>query len=174
MSLEVDQASQLLIGLLDCVCDALNASQNPCKCPCRKFINVGETVWDSCCPDGQLWANVERIFTYETFPILSPRPTNCQVPLAADAVIGLLRCAPTMGNNGEPPTPDAITNSAINFYADAMTIYNGLVCCLLPTRKCQEFAMGAQRFIGPRGGCVGVETRLTIQLTDPCFPQNLS
>jgi hypothetical protein len=169
-----DLASQLLIGLLDCVCTALNASTSLCKCPCRKFINVGETVWDQCCPDGQLWASIERIFTYKTFPIAASNPEGCQTPLAADVVIGLIRCAPTMGNNGEAPTPDELTNAAIEFYADAQTVYQGLICCLIPTRKCQEFAMGQQRFIGPRGGCVGVETRLTIQLTDPCFPRNLS
>ena len=169
-----DLASQLLIGLLDCVCTALNASSNPCKCPCRKFINVGETVWDDCCPDGQLWVSMERTFTYEKFPIASAYPTGCQSPLAADVVVGLIRCAPTADAQGNPPTPDNYTNNAINMYADAQAIYQGLICCLLPTRKCQEFAMGAQRFIGPRGGCVGVETRLTIQLTDPCFPRNLS
>lgn len=169
-----DLASQLLIGLLDCACTALNASNSNCKCPCRKFINVGETAWDQCCPDGQLWANIERIFTYKTFPIAAANVEGCQTPLAADVVIGLIRCAPTMNTNGEAPTPDQLTNAAIEFYADAQAIYQGLICCLVPTRRCQEFAMGAQRFIGPRGGCVGVETRLTIQLTDPCFPQNLS
>ncbi|MEV5085633.1 hypothetical protein AB0K74_45340 [Streptomyces sp. NPDC056159] len=51
-----------------------------------------------------------------------------------------------------------------------MMVYNALMCCLPQTgARGRRFVMGQGKILGPQGGCVGVEQRLTVVLPG-CAP----
>jgi hypothetical protein len=109
---------------------------------------------------------VERLFAYNAFPAPAG-PVNCYPPLAVDLVVGVLRCAPTVNDQGEAPTCEALGESSARVYEDAYAVATGILCCLVPDHKLRPFVMGAQRPVGPAGGCAGTETRFTVALVDP-------
>jgi len=160
-----DLIVRLTQELLDCCCSALE--KTACGCPGRAFVSAGAVAHDDCCAcDGQLWVGVERVFAYDRFPAPAGMLT-CLPPLAADIVIGVIRCAPTVDDNGNPPTVDALNASSAQVYEDAYAVMNGVLCCLAPTSKARPAVIGNQRPVGPAGGCVGTELRLTVALVDP-------
>ncbi|MGP3957014.1 hypothetical protein ACTWPT_13515 [Nonomuraea sp. 3N208] len=101
------------------------------------------------------------------------RPPGCSLPstTAAEIVVTLLRCAPTLDERGCPPTCEDLEASARVVHVDAATVYSALMCCLPHTagRRGRRFIMGRTRIVGPQGGCVGVETRVTVALPG-CAP----
>jgi hypothetical protein len=159
-----DLVVRLTQEILDCACAALE--KTACGCPSRALVSVGAVAWDSCCDGGQLWVGVERIFAYNQFPV--PATTvMCMPPLAADLVVGVLRCAPVMTDQGDAPSPEVLTASAAQIYEDAYTVNSAVLCCLSEHHRARPFVMGPQRPVGPAGGCVGTELRFTVALTDP-------
>jgi hypothetical protein len=159
-----DLLGLLATELLDCACNALEATT--CGCPCHAFVSVGVVAFDHCCDEGQLWVGIDRIYAYGQFPAPAG-VTTCAPPLAADLTIGILRCAPTMNDQGEPPSVEALSRSATQIYEDAYAVINGVMCCLAPHARARPFVIGNQRSLGPAGGCVGSELKLTVALTDP-------
>lgn len=147
-----------------CVCAALEETE--CGCPCRNGITVGETAWDDCCA-GQLWVAVERVYPMRNFPEQELGVITCGADYAADFVIGHLLCAPTVKDDGSAPTAPEIATSAAKVYEAAFAILNSLACCLLVAHRHRKFRILEQRFLGPEGGCVGSQTRFTLELIDP-------
>jgi hypothetical protein len=160
-----DLLTRLTQELLDCTCAALE--KTACGCPCYAFVSAGTVAWDKCCDGGQLWVGIDRIYAYDRFPAPATGAIMCSPPLAADIVIGVLRCAPTLSDQGEPPSAEALSASSAQVYEDAYAVVNGVLCCLVPTQRERLFVMGNQRPLGPQGGCVGSELRLTVALVDP-------
>jgi hypothetical protein len=159
-----DLLTRLTQELLDCTCSALEKTQ--CGCPDYAFVSAGVVAYDHCCDGGQLWVGIDRVFAYDRFP--APAGIlNCTPPLAADIVIGILRCAPTLNDKGEAPSAETLTASSAQVYEDAYAVVQGVLCCLVPTQRERLFVMGNQRPLGPQGGCVGSELRLTVALVDP-------
>jgi hypothetical protein len=174
--------------VLECVCSALDqvAPELPGQpgCPCRACVVPGTPAWDGCdgpCggegASGQLTVHVARIYPSSTFPtqdqtVLGLR--GCMPPptTAAELVVTLLRCAPVVHENGCPPGCDELTTASAITYTDQATVYNALMCCLPHTagRRGRRFVLGASTIVGPQGGCVGVEQRVTVALPGcgPC------
>lgn len=169
-------------AVLACVCTALEETATEVEgqpgCPCRACVVPGTPAWDSCADPcssdtgGQLTVSVARLYPSTDFPAQSsdvqgvrgcmPAPTT-----AAELVITLLRCAPLPDSNGCPPTCDEQAAAARVVHVDAVTIMNALYCCLPglgPARRGLKFTVGQQRLLGPEGGCVGVEQRVTVAL----------
>ncbi|HLL36190.1 MAG TPA: hypothetical protein VK545_20435 [Streptomyces sp.] len=179
-----DMASMILA----CVCQALTDTAAEIDdhpgCPdCRSCVVPGTPAWDSCddpCGGGpgggQLTVNLARLYPSGTFPqedrtVLGARGCTPPVTTAAEFVITLLRCAPGPDDHGCPPTCEELETAARIVHIDAAAVYNGLMCCLPHTagRRGRRFVMGAQRTVGPEGGCVGVEQRVTVALSS-CAP----
>ena len=126
---------------------------------------------------GQLTVNVARVYASTSFPAEDREVRglrNCPPPTitAIDLVITLLRCAPGPDARGCPPGCDELSAAARILNIDALTVYSALLCCLpstAPVRRGRRFVMGAQRMLGPEGGCVGVEQRVTVALSG-CLP----
>jgi len=169
--------------ILNCVCTALAAAaedfEDAAGCPCRACVVPGAPAWDDCddpCGSvpagGQLTVNLARMYATTSFPAES-RPVlgirGCAPPatLAGEYVVTLLRCAPSPSPGGCPPGCDELEAVARAVHADVAVIYNALVCCL-PTiggrRRGPKFELGPSRIVGPEGGCVGVEQRVTVAL----------
>jgi hypothetical protein len=176
-------------AVLACVCAALEETASevdgqPGCPPCRSCVVPGTPAWDSCADPcsgeagGQLTVNVARLYPSSEFPTQSNDVQgirNCGPPATAvELVVTLLRCVPTADGNGCPPSCDEQAAAAQVVHVDAVTIMNALYCCLPsigPARRGPKFVVGAQRIIGPEGGCVGVEQRVTIALPGCSCPE---
>lgn len=163
-----DLLTQLLNQILGCACDCLNA-RGSCPCPCRNFISAGPPVWDSegCCSDGQLTVHVDRLFSYKNFPSESGEVNTCIIPLAAELVVTLLRCFPSLHDDGSAPTADEIGSASEMIYQDLWVMTNCIICNLASRKNQQVSVFRGSRILPPQGGCIGAEVRLTIALPDP-------
>lgn len=160
-----DLLVRLTQGLLDCVCEALE--QTTCGCPGRAFLSAGNVAWDQCCATGQLWVGVDRLYAYDRFPTPATGIMTCAPPLAVDITIGILRCAPTLDEQGNAPTAEKLTLSAAQVQEDQYAITNGVICCLSEHSRLQPWVLGGQRPLGPQGACVGSELKVIVALVDP-------
>lgn len=151
--------------VLDCVCTALT-DESECPCPCRVSVVFGRPVWDECC-DGQLTAFVENIYVHDNFPARMTGPIFCSSPLAGDFVIQLIRCVPTVKDDGTPPTPLELSESARKIYQEMYISYRAIICCLVAAKRHRKFVMREATTVGPQGGCAGFEIRFSIELPDP-------
>lgn len=173
-------------AVLGCVCAALDLTAAEVDgqpgCPaCQACVVPGQPAWDSCddpCgkegSGGQLSVSVARIYpsTDADFPAearMVQGVRGCVPPTvtALELVITLLRCAPTFSETGCPPTCTELSAAAQALHVDMVTVYNALLCCLPGTeqrRRGRRFVMGVQRTVGPEGGCVGLEQRVTVAL----------
>lgn len=154
--------------LLACACDCLN-THSSCGCPCRNFISAGPPVWDmeACCSDGQLTIHLERIYVYKNFPAEQGEVNVCLAPLAADFNITLLRCFPSVKDDGSAPTADEIGTASEILYKDLYVLTRCIICNLSSRGKYQASIFRGGRILPPQGGCAGVELRFTIELPDP-------
>lgn len=124
------------------------------------YVAAGSIAWDSCC--GLLVAAPERVYRTSTFPIEGSTDYVCEAYLTVvDVVILLLRCVSTLDDRGKAPTPAIMNAEFHDVMTDAAVIWNA-VNGELP--EGWERANVDQAFVGAAGGCVGVETRLTIGL----------
>lgn len=178
-------------AVLGCVCVALDAAAEEVPgqpgCPdCRACVVPGQPAWDSCddpCGEssgGQLSVSVARIYPSDTatFPAESRTVQGvrgCAPPTvtALELVVTLLRCAPVMSEHGCPPTCDELSAASRVLHVDMSTVYSALLCCLPATsqrRRGRRFVLGQQKVLGPQGGCVGLEQRVTVALSGcgPC------
>ncbi|MFJ8852370.1 hypothetical protein [Streptomyces sp. NPDC102437] len=176
-------------AVLGCVCAALDAAAEEIPgqpgCPeCRACVIPGQAAWDSCDAEqgcggaggapGQLTVNVARIYpAAQGFPaedrtVQGVRGCTPAPLTAVELVITLLRCAPVMDEDGCPPSCEEQTEAARILHVDMATVYSALWCCLSGLgphpRKPYRFLVGGQRTIGPEGGCVGLEQRVTVAL----------
>lgn len=151
--------------ILDCVCAALDA-ESSCPCPCRACVVAGPPVWDDCC-EGQLTVSLENLFVHENFPARAAGPIFCFSPLAGDFLIQLLRCAPVVRDDGTPPSCPELSDSACQIYTDLYIALRALICCLAVAKRQRKFLIRDARVVGPDGGCIGFEIRLTVELHDP-------
>lgn len=165
MATTPDAITDLLNEVLACACDALEA-QSHCFCPCRHFISVGPPVWDTaaCCSDGQLTVHLDRVYPFSNFPAQSNQVNLCQTPLAIDFNVNLLRCYPTMDEDGNPPTHEQLQTAGEELVRDAFILTTGLLCCLAAKGRSRKYVYLGSRLTGPQGGCAGVEVRFTVEI----------
>lgn len=182
MALRLTAVDEMAQAVLGCVCAALDEAAADIAdypgCPCRACVVPGVPAWDGCADPctgetgGQLTVHVARLYPSTDFPTQSidvQGMRNClPAPVtAAELVVTLLRCAPMPDARGCPPSCDAQATAARVLHVDAAVVMNALYCCLpglTPGRRGPRFVVGAQRTVGPEGGCVGVEQRVTIAL----------
>lgn len=167
--MQPEYLNDLLTEILACACETLNAGESDCECPCRVFVTAGLPVWDSeaCCSDGQLTAHIERIYTFGNFPAQTVGVNLCQTPLAVDIAVTLLRCFPTVKEDGRAPSASEIEAASLSVYRDMYLLTNGLLCCLAQQGRRRKFVFRGVRVVGPQGGCIGTEYLLTVEIADP-------
>jgi hypothetical protein len=124
------------------------------------YVAAGLIAWDSCC--GLLVVGPERVYRSAVFPAEGTTDYVCEAAaLTVDLVILLLRCVPTIDDLGRAPTPAALSEAHKAILNDAAVLWNVAVGDL--PEGWQRSGVD-QTFVGAQGGCVGVETRLTIGL----------
>lgn len=170
---DMNQLNQILAEILVCACDVLDngladSGAGSCGCPCRSFITAGTPVWDveACCSGGQLAVYVRDIYPFSNFPSRSTDANICSPSLAANVTVQLLRCWPTMTEDGSAPTGPQIQTASNDIYRDLYLLTWGLVCCLKIHGRKRKFALTSSKIVGPQGGCVGAEVEFAVELLD--------
>ena len=139
------------VGQLEaCLLDAFGKS-------CQYGRQPGATAsLDGCgCDDecGQWYVTVKQMYPFETFGV----PTTsgaCGTSLMADLVVGKVRCI-EVPEEGEPPEHDVMVQAFDDQMADALALYDLIVCCSPGKRF--EVVAGIWTPYGPEGACVGGE-----------------
>ena len=129
------------------------------------YVAAGLIAWDSCC--GLLVVGPERVYRSAAFPVEGTTDYECETAMiVVDIVVLLLRCVPTLDDRGKAPTPAALSAAHGKVLNDAAIIWNTVT---------DELPEGWQRsnvdqgFVGATGGCVGIETRLSIGLAQDAW-----
>lgn len=194
MALNALDLHDLTEAVLGCVCAALAEAalvvDGQPGCPGRACVVPGQPAWDNCddpCSGdgapGQLTVSVARLysstldFPTEDRTVFGMRGCTPPPLTAAELVITLLRCAPTYDEGGCPPNCEELSAAARILHVDAVTVQNALLCCLPGTssaRRGRKFVLGQQRIVGPEGGCVGLEQRVTVALPGCRCPDEVS
>jgi len=180
-----DLAAQFLWAqeLLDCACEALgDPAISPYGCPDRACVYNGGVIvaFEDCCL-GQLWVSWGRTYPTLTFPTELGDPDLVRAclangtHLATDFEVGIIRCAPTMDEQGNPPSCEAISDSALQMHYEARVILRAITCCLqewnADNTRPRYGIWRDQVPAGDAGTCVGSVLRVTI--AEPlctCFP----
>lgn len=187
----IDTAAQ---DLLQCICQALSGLPAEVPgldgCPCRSCVVPGAVAADGCdegCAalppgqyPGQLTVSVVRLFTSDrtSFPrevttVRDNRGCTPQITTAVEMAVTVFRCTPLPSDQGCPPSCEALAASALQLHADMLAVQRGILCCYSDTdpdvRGGRRYVMGQSRALGPQGGCVGLEQRITVAL-DGCLP----
>lgn len=122
---------------------------------CRKELAPGVlAAWTECgtCSDecnGMLYIRSDVGGPYGSFPALDLDPT-CRKPLMLRLEIGVLRCAPTMTEDGEPPSAEEVTASALEGLLDRYALLCAIRASTFSPKAIELFTP-----VGPDGGCVG-------------------
>lgn len=197
MTLSLLAAHQAATDLLNCVCQSLVDMNTEIPglagCPCRVYVSPGSPAADGCdggCNvppgtfPGQLTTHVVRLYASDrqSFPnevgTRLSGPTgihdlkNCAMPqtTAVELMITLWRCTPLPTDQGCPPTPEELTDSAMQLNADLLAVQRGVLCCFSGTdttqRHGRRWVMGQTTVLGPQGGCAGFQTSIVVALDD--------
>lgn len=158
-------------GIAMCITDRL--ADLPAGVPGRVCIYPGDVAWDEC-ECGMLALSTSRIFGSQTFPnegIPGVGLSNCGLPyMVAELDITMLRCVPGPIQQ-RPPSCDKLAAATQIMYDDAFAVWQGTLCCLREMKAqgfIAEYAMAAQSFVGPQGGCAGSTMSIQLGYIGPC------
>lgn len=126
--------------------------------PEPSYVAAGLVAADDCC--GLLVAIPERVFRAAHFPVEGPDVNGCyDGQLAMHLMVLNMRCIPSLDDDGNPPTTTEMDDAYHELLLDAAIVWNTLANDLPYGSLFQN-----QVFIGAEGGCVGAETRITLDL----------
>lgn len=125
----------------------------------RAYVAAGQVAWDDCC--GMLVAAPERTYRSVEFPVEFTAEEDCYLGvIVVELVVLLVRCVPTVDDRGRAPAAEALDAAYRSLLDDAAVVWNALICADLYDEW--QRANLSQTFVGADGGCIGVETRVTI------------
>ena len=143
-----------LLELLECACAevTVNGQGEPCFCGIYPGSNVS---WDNCgeCNRGKcgmVYLQPGRTFPYTVFP-QQELDAKCSLPLGFEIELGVVRCMPTISEDGDLPDPADITAAALGLIADQYALYSAIKCC---ETSLQSLVIERWTPSGPQGGCV--------------------
>lgn len=128
------------------------------------LVPGGAVAWDNCCEGGgQLWVRLVEMYPTGPFPGRDTS-TRCQpVMWGVRVAVGVLRCTPTVDDNGNAPTEAALTGDALGMTLDAAALRDAILCCFVNTsRNVQTWALENWLPQGPQGGCAGGEWTIVL------------
>lgn len=156
--------------------------------PNRSCVTSGDIAWDDC-ECGQLIVSMQTAYESDNFPSEAaisefPGRRSCGPSIFVFTyLVSMLRCAPTFGPSGEPPTCSKLDTAARIAAEDAWAVRAGVVCCLTEavkerqadgTKLYVDFTMGTQTFVGPDGLCQGSTLPVTVGIQNGCYPCDIS
>lgn len=162
-------------GVGDCVRAELAATSG--GVPDRVCLAVpGQIVWDDC-DCGQFAQTITGVNPSRNPPQPATDQGQCQTPyLIVDVTSSVVRCVPTIDENGNAPSCADLLASALQLEEDKAAVRRGVtrcLCDLLHQDRIVGFAVGAQTAVGEQGGCAGSELTWQFWLQNPdqcCSP----
>lgn len=153
-------------GVAQYVLDTVDAALTACSTPVTtKFVAAGLVAWDDCC--GMLVVAPERVYQTAVFPLEGPDANGCFDGLVAVTLVTLvMRCVPVLDDRGNPPTAQAMSDAYGELLRDAAVVWNELASAWPDGWESTGLN---QTFVGAEGGCIGVETRITLGLDQEWF-----
>lgn len=129
----------------------------------------GQVAWDDCC-EGQVWVRLISMTPLANIASGQGGGGNLSTPCGplmwiATFGVGSLRCANSLDDNGNAPSPTVLTSETNQMTLDMSALMQALQCCFGP----QVGKMNMLRWdpLGPDGGCVGGEWTLQVWI-DNC------
>lgn len=155
-------------SLVACLCSALE-NIDRATCECGLTIGIPGPGPAGCCEcdedaGGQAAGYLERVYpadptTFEQITTLA----NCRPSAkAADVVLTVIRCYPTMTEQGQMPDMATTTEFAHNMNSDITAAWNALECCGERLVIREAFTQG-----DPEGGCSGFAIRVSVMVSMP-------
>lgn len=131
--------------------------------PARAYISYGLPAWDECCEGGGqlVVAFSPPVFPTATFPALDTRTQDCGTTYVLPLVVELLRCAPTLDDDGEPPSTEDLQNAAVALTGDAWALLRAVQCAL---GTAYDGLITSLTPLPASGGCAGVALGLSLHL----------
>jgi len=154
----LDRLNELAI----CLCSEIIAADVPDVCFCGVVPGDAAALdYLGDCSDlcGMAW--VRLVTAYPSAQVATPdaQPRNCSALLGFDVELGIARCAPTMRENGEPPS-QAEQSAAFELQmTDMMIMRRAVACC----RDSNNWVLGGYTPFGPQGMAVGGVWTLSMQ-----------
>lgn len=129
----------------------------------RVTISIGPPALDDCC-EGTLYLRTGRTYPSSSFPTEDVVPIgHCDYPQAVECWLGVARCAPTLTDQGTPP-------SAADEIAAAQSLSDDLQSVFVALRDSGWWAeegdvlVGGIEYGATEGGCIVGEVRLLAEI----------
>ena len=153
----IDLFTGVMTGLLNCADEALTAHERPVGW--KGLVHGTEEVWDDCC-DGMLFVRLAQVYPTAgpnaAFPGQDTQHRNCGINmLSATLEVGVMRCAESMDNSGNPPSAVTITAETAGVTYDASVLLEAIMCCLPGLAGVQASMINVWNPRPTLGGCVG-------------------
>lgn len=142
---------------------ALEASE--AGAPARRYVSDGPMLaWDC----EQVVVTVESVFGHAgNIAAAAVDPVQCLVMRGAVLGVWVVRCAPTMADDGTPPPAAEIDANAEVVLADPTVVFDGLLAGLRDGSWLGAHGLAFEEWtgIGPEGGLTGGVLRVRVDLT---------
>jgi hypothetical protein len=138
--------------------------------PRRSGVVPGAIAWDECsCDGGMLATSVAAVYpSEEPFNQQEEFPTNCYAPYeVARIIVQVIRCAPQMDAQGNPPSVAALDASAQTLIQDSAEMINAALtqlCTWETGYDISAFLVSPVEPQGPEGDCVGNEMTVRVAM----------
>lgn len=134
------------------------------------LVVPGGIAWDNC-DCGQFAQSITSVVSSNNYPTPADTPVEpCGHPLAVVTVtMSLLRCVPTMNDNGVAPSVEQLLAAARIIEDDRLAVRRGLATYLHELRqnyKIVNYTIGAAQSVGPEGMCGGIEVTYTFGINN--------
>lgn len=150
-------------ALVACACEALEAVDRP-ACDCGLTIGVPAQGPAGCCEcndgvGGNVSGFLERVYPADptTYEQITRREDCKPGSTAADISIVVVRCYPSMDEQGNMPDLDTTTEFAHNLNTDMAAVWSGLKCCDTAVVIRDSAIQG-----DPEGGCSGFAITVSV------------
>ena len=146
----------IALELASCLCRELTDAGGPKTCFCG-IIPGDNVAFDYCAPCsgdtcGMAWVRLAGVVPMQNMSFGYVTPNRCAPVLMGVFEVGVLRCAPTMTEDGNPPTMAQQLDAATLQASDMAASGRAAGCCFGNER---EVTLGGWAPIGPQGGCLG-------------------
>lgn len=148
--------SRLLTDLAACLCEQIKDAglPDPCFCGVMPGARVALDYVGNCeQQDGMAWTRLTTAYPAAGVGRVDTSLGNCGVGLGIDIEIGIIRSAPRMTEDSEPPEEGAQLEATDLQSADLIAMRQAVVCCF--GDKGYDYIVGPYLPYGPEGFAVG-------------------
>lgn len=148
--------SDVLTSLAACLCEQIrdDGLPEPCFCGVMPGDRVPFDYVGNCeGQDGMAWTKLVMAYPASGVGRVSQEIRNCSAGIGVDIELGILRMAPVLTEDGEPPEAAAQAASSVLQVADMYAMFKAVQCCFGTQNV--DYILGPYRGFGPEGYAVG-------------------